>query len=71
MAVAALLDHALTAVQEASVEYKFQPDEALHPSTFWLHAWVVYNSTNDQFISTIYNNTIELTEKPSQTDAKR
>jgi len=58
--------------REASLEYLFQPDKGLEPIEYHLSAYIDYNdSSNAQFRSFVYNDTVELIEKQSSFDAKQ
>ncbi len=56
--------------EQASVEYYFMTDPRLEPEEFWMSAEILYNSTltNRTYISTVFNQTLELVAKNKGTD---
>jgi len=59
--------------EQVTIDYVFMPDKSLEPLDFWLSAHVIYNETEaqDMHLTTFFNGTIELTEKPTDFNFRR
>jgi hypothetical protein len=58
--------------QQVTVDYQIKPRQDLEPLQFWFSAYVIYNDSDDAiFKTTVYNNTIELVDKPSEFNVRR
>jgi hypothetical protein len=59
--------------EQITIDYTFIPDKSLEPLDFWLSAHVIYNDTvaEDMFLTTFFNGTVELVEKPTEFNFRR
>jgi hypothetical protein len=58
---------------QQTLEYVFRPDKSLEPLEFWLSGYLIYNNTetNEMFMSTFVNGTVELVERTSDMNVRR